>query len=395
MRSYFDVPGGSFRAAGVDVPWCQGLRHGDSIYVTGQVAMKDWATNTALYPNDLPRQTRAAMESLRDVLSALGGSLDDVVKLNAFCLDVEGINESISIQATYFKRLPAFTVVVVPALVGSGFTVEIEAIAVVNTPKTFADRGRHRLPTAVPFSAAVKAGNTIYLSGQVSSDDRGALVPGDMPGQAGTVCMNLRHVLEELGASLDDVVKTNAYYTVPDAWRDSLLTMKKYLKSGVSGTGVGVHRWVTPGFLFQMDAVAVPNARKTLVDPPAHYPPDGDFLHHAVKCGDVVYVSAQVAKDGRGQMTAGDIAAQTRVVMENVKKTLAHAGAPMGSVVKKNTYYVDLKQEPGAYPAPVRQSALIRGTYFENGVAVTGFGVNSVGHHGAVIGVEAIAIADA
>ena len=47
----------------------------------------------------------------------------------------------------------------------------------------------------------------------------------------------------------------------------------------------------------------------------------------AVRAGDFVFVSGQMATDGSGRMIDGGIEAQTRQVMDNIKAILAEAGA--------------------------------------------------------------------
>lgn len=70
-------------------------------------------------------------------------------------------------------------------------------------------------PKAIgPYSQAVRAGNTIYTSGQVSLDPKtGELVTGDFAAQAHRVFDNLRAVLAAGGAELRNVVKATVYLT--------------------------------------------------------------------------------------------------------------------------------------------------------------------------------------
>ena len=63
-----------------------------------------------------------------------------------------------------------------------------------------------------PYSQAVKAGNTVYVSGQIPLDAAGQLVgPGDVAAQTRQVLRNLSAVLEAAGASLPDVVKCSIF----------------------------------------------------------------------------------------------------------------------------------------------------------------------------------------
>ncbi|HRW14374.1 MAG: RidA family protein [Rhodobacteraceae bacterium] len=63
----------------------------------------------------------------------------------------------------------------------------------------------------------------------------------------------------------------------------------------------------------------------------------------AVRAGDFVYVSGQVAMNERGEIEPGGIEAQTRRTMENVKKVLAMAGCSFDDVVKANCWLDDTR----------------------------------------------------
>src|SRR6266849_1071070 len=70
-------------------------------------------------------------------------------------------------------------------------------------------------PQAIgPYSQAVRAGDTVYLSGQVPLDPATMqLVGGDIETQIRRVFENLKAVAEAAGGSLRDAVKLNVYLT--------------------------------------------------------------------------------------------------------------------------------------------------------------------------------------
>ena len=63
-------------------------------------------------------------------------------------------------------------------------------------------------PAAIgPYSQAIRAGNTVYLSGQIGLDPKtGTMVEG-LEAQAHQVFRNLRAIATAAGGGLDDVVK--------------------------------------------------------------------------------------------------------------------------------------------------------------------------------------------
>jgi len=63
---------------------------------------------------------------------------------------------------------------------------------------------------------AVRAGNTIYVRGQVGTDFEGRLVGlGDPRAQAEQAMKNVKQLLEEAGSDLSHIVKTTTYITDP------------------------------------------------------------------------------------------------------------------------------------------------------------------------------------
>ena len=63
----------------------------------------------------------------------------------------------------------------------------------------------------------------------------------------------------------------------------------------------------------------------------------------AVRAGDFIYVSGQVPANAEGEIVGGGIEAQTRQVMENLKKVLALAGATLDDVCKSTVWLQDAR----------------------------------------------------
>lgn len=61
----------------------------------------------------------------------------------------------------------------------------------------------------------------------------------------------------------------------------------------------------------------------------------------------IVYLSGQVPLDPKtGKLVEGDIAAQTRQALENVRHVLTSAGSGMDRVLKTTVYMIDLGEFP-------------------------------------------------
>jgi reactive intermediate/imine deaminase len=72
-----------------------------------------------------------------------------------------------------------------------------------------------RAPKAIgPYSQAVRAGNTVYVSGQIPLDPAtGQLVSGDIEAEIHRVLKNLDAIAHAAGISLDNTVKLTIYLT--------------------------------------------------------------------------------------------------------------------------------------------------------------------------------------
>lgn len=75
------------------------------------------------------------------------------------------------------------------------------------------------LPPGLPFSEAVRAGNTVYLSGQIGIvPGTGALAVGGIEAEARQTMENIRTVLEAHGLSLASLAKCTVMMADMDEW---------------------------------------------------------------------------------------------------------------------------------------------------------------------------------
>ena len=77
------------------------------------------------------------------------------------------------------------------------------------------------LPTGLPFSEAVRVGNTVYLSGQLGNVPGPGpikLAPGGMAGEAKQVMDNIQTALQAHGLSMADVVKCTVMLADMSEW---------------------------------------------------------------------------------------------------------------------------------------------------------------------------------
>lgn len=155
-------------------------------------------------------------------------------------------------------------------------------------------------------------------------------------------------------------------------------------------------RFVIFAFLVAALALTAAAAPKTarprgfrLVNPPG-LAKSARYSHVAeVTGGRLVFVSGQVAQDAAGNLVgAGDFAAQTRQVFENLKTALEGVGADFGSVIKLDSYIVDISSNIEKY-REIRQAYLGKNP---EPPASTTVGVPRLVSDGYLLEVEAVAV---
>ena len=86
---------------------------------------------------------------------------------------------------------------------------------------------------------------------------------------------------------------------------------------------------------------------KVALHPGSSAPPSNPLVP-GTKRGPFVYTSGQVGRDAAGNLIGkGDIRAQTRQTLENVKAVLEEGGASLGDVMKVTVFLADIGERNG------------------------------------------------
>ena len=106
---------------------------------------------------------------------------------------------------------------------------------------------------------AVRAGNTVYVRGQVGTDFEGNLVGlGDPSAQTEQAMKNVKQLLEEAGSDLSHIVKTTTYIIDPRYREAVCKEAGKWLKGVFPiSTGLVVQALAQPEWLMEIDVIAV------------------------------------------------------------------------------------------------------------------------------------------
>lgn len=110
------------------------------------------------------------------------------------------------------------------------------------------------------YHHVVKAGNTVYIAGQVARGPDGSTVgKDDFAAQANQVFANLNACLRAAGATVDDLVKITVYMTRPADLEEYRNIRARHMANDATtpaSTLVFISQLANPDFLIEIEAVA-------------------------------------------------------------------------------------------------------------------------------------------
>ena len=123
-----------------------------------------------------------------------------------------------------------------------------------NTKDTYPDQSLNN-----DLCQVVRAGNMVFLRGQVGTDIEGNLIGlGDPEAQAEQAMRNVKQLLEEAGSCLDHTCKITIYLTDRGYREPVYRVVGKWLKGVFPvSTGVVVSGLAKPEWLMEIDVIAV------------------------------------------------------------------------------------------------------------------------------------------
>jgi 2-iminobutanoate/2-iminopropanoate deaminase len=109
----------------------------------------------------------------------------------------------------------------------------------------------------LPFSPGVKAGDYIFISGQVGHQDpkTGDEITG-IEAQTRQCIENIREILRSAGADLRDVVKVTVFLRGADDFHKMNEVYRSYFIGDLPARSTVVTGLVIPGMLIEMECVA-------------------------------------------------------------------------------------------------------------------------------------------
>lgn len=108
----------------------------------------------------------------------------------------------------------------------------------------------------VPLTPALRAGDYLFMSGQLGLDDSGRVVSEDIGAQTRQCVQRLRNVLQMAGGDLDRIVKVNVWLTDAADFPAFNAAYRELFAQRPPARSTVVSALLIPGARIEMDAIA-------------------------------------------------------------------------------------------------------------------------------------------
>src|SRR2546423_10227012 len=106
---------------------------GRLVFISGMTSRR--ADGTIAGVGDIEAQTRQVCENLKAAVEAAGGTMDDICRVDVYVRNMEHFEKIHNVRREYFKApAPASTMVEVTKFTSPDYLIEINAIAVIDSP---------------------------------------------------------------------------------------------------------------------------------------------------------------------------------------------------------------------------------------------------------------------
>ena len=187
-----------------------------------------------------------------------------------------------------------------------------------------------------PLSPAVKAGGFIYVSGTGGGK-------GDIKVQTKATLDNLSARLKQAGSSLANAVNASVYLTDPASFAAFNEVYASYWPNDPPArTTVFVDGTPANDAIVEISIIAVPDGAERVVVHPSGWSKSPLPYSYGIRSGNTLFLAGLVSRNGKdGTNVKGDIAAQTKVVLDNGGAILKEAGMSLADVVQSRVYLTD------------------------------------------------------
>lgn len=320
----------------VGLPFSAGVLDDDLLFLSGAIGNRPGTTTVE---GDTAAQTRQTLDNLGAVLSAAGLEFDRVVTVTAYLADIRVATAFDSAARTAQPKLVSASTTVEADIALPGALLEISAVA---ARPGVAVRAFNPEGWPGPRGGqhwAVAAGDTFFLSGQRGVDPARGTMPQDAEAQAAQALRNIGTLLAAAELEPANVVACRVY--LPDARDFAAMNraFRAFFPTVPPARATVRARLLDPHAKVEIQCTAVRGAHRAVL--PAGTEAGDRPFSPAVEVGGRLYLSGMVGRGADGY-PAG-VAAQTRVVLERLRATLAAANLGFEHVENATVFLSDIR----------------------------------------------------
>ena len=240
--------------------WPAARAAGELVYLS---SMLPFDSAGAIIGGDVVAQIRAILASAARVLAGFGLTLANVVKTVDYLTPVAlpRYKETAQVRRDHFApAFPAATGIIMQRVAHPAAMIQIDFIAS-RSPHAAVNPG-WRTYEKLTYSPGVRAGDTLFLSGQAALDPENGRVmhPGDIVAQAAYIYEKILQVVAAAGGGPEHLVKTIEYVTpsgLPRYREIGALRTRMLRQPLPAATGVVCETLLRPEFQLEVDSLAI------------------------------------------------------------------------------------------------------------------------------------------
>jgi len=308
------------------------------VYISGQSGNRPDGT----VPDNFREETRQALENVKALVLASGLTMEHVVYLQVYMLDVGEYEVMNGVFKKYFVSTPPARAVLGVARLPQG-SIQVNAVAVRDlTARKAISPANYK--SDEPFSPGILTRDRLFVSAMQGRDPVSGKIPEDSAAQADFALDGLKSVVEAAGLTMKHFVFVNPYLTQKIPSRIMNERYARRFEFGNTPARATIMVTALPqNAQIEYTGVAVRDIQRRRAIRPKNMPPS-PTASPCVFAGETLYCSAKSGfiPGPNGGVYAANAATQLRQTMRNQLDNLEEAEMDFSEVVSTTVYLDDL-----------------------------------------------------
>ncbi len=318
------------------------------------------------------RETKYIYQTIQTVLAAAGTDIQNGVRIDQYPVSRSAVDPYHVARKNILKPpRPASTSVDILGLLSPEATIQVETIAIVPAPG-FQKEGINtdKIPQPLAgYSPAVRAGDFVFLAGQVPTDWKSGIAPearvdpnfwegSRIERETRYILKNMALTLEAAGSSMPNVVKAGVYLTdIDDLPRFDRVWREAFPDAPPARTVFPIRSLGVTESCVEINFVAVTDDGKTKKEIISTKSARSPIFHEsqAVRAGEFLFLSGLMAADENGLIDAARInpgypydrntaASQMDDIMAQAQAICRAAGTDIGRALRVLNVHTNLNE---------------------------------------------------